>query len=291
MPLQGNLTDLPLIDLVQVLTLQNKTGVLSISRDFSQGQVCFSRSKLYSAFVHHTNTHKHLEGVEALYDLLQWPDGQFNFELTSSLPAVQNVNVNWDYIILEHCRRQDELEQQQAFRKRASLRPRLSPNPSAQAEVTLSLEDWQVLLQVNGQVTFEDIARVTRLALDQVLKIGQKLEKQGLIDADSTTPAPAPGRLGHVSPWQPGAVPSQSQYYSRERQVSESPPSNPRDRIATARLTSSPPRHYLPPEPVGREYPAPIMAPIMATPVGDSTNRPKVQRGLLSSIMSKIRGL
>jgi hypothetical protein len=270
MSLQGNLTDLPLIDLMQVLTLQNKTGILSVNRDFSQAQICFNQSRIYSAFSRHTGRHQHpvdYQGEVALYDLLSWPDGQFCFELTSSLPGVQNVNVTWNYIVLEYCRRQDELERQKEFERLAAQRPRLLPNPPVQAQITLDLEDWQVLLQVNNQLTLQEIASNIRFDLTQVIKITQKLAKQGLLEIDSTIPATQPVAVGAgAASWQ--VNPAQTPGWRNSPQAQHQP-------------------HYLPAE---RDNQV-VHIKVAEGELRPTPARPQVQRGLLSGIMAKIRGL
>jgi hypothetical protein len=269
MSLQGNFTDLPLIDLMQVLTLQNKTGILSVNRDFSQAQICFNRSKIYSAFSRHIGNHRQpvdLQGEAALYDLLNWPDGQFCFELTSALPEVNNVNVSWDYIVLEYCRRQDERERQERLNKLGRLHPRLLPEPSVQAQITLDQEDWRVLLQVNNQLSLQEISTNIGRELEQVVKIAEKLQKQGLLEINSTLPAAQPVAAGLTAGWKSGAaspaVQATSGWRTRNYQPRHLPPARDNQLVEISVVED---RRSLP--------------------------KPQVQRGLLSAIMAKIRGL
>lgn len=281
MSLQGNLSDLPLIDLVQILTLQDKTGILSINREFSQAQICFTKARICAAHVHQRNRNQpllHLQGEEALYDLLSWTEGQFNLELTSSLP-ISNVNLSWNYIILEYCRRQDEQERVERMHKLAMVCPRLLPNPSAQAQITLELEDWQVLLQVNGQLTLHMIASNIRQELGRVLGIAEKLEKQGLLELSSNRPASEQSGFGTMSPaprWQPekALAPTANPGWSGTANPAAANP-------GWSRTTKPYPNTQLP-------------TPVAAGRVVVEENkvvRPQVQRGLLSGIMAKIRGL
>ncbi len=342
MSLQGNLVDLPLIDLVQVLTLQNKTGVLSISRDFSQAQVAFGKSRIYSAFVHHNEQNGHpvyKQGEDALYDLLEWPDGQFTFELTNALPNVENVQQKWDYMILEHCRRHDELEQKQRQGELLSSRPRLIPNPPAQAEITLDLEQWRILFQINGLLSLQEIATNTRQDPEEVVRIVGKLAKKGLIELDV---APLPPPVQDYAAYRQ-AQPHEAQHYSQvlpPRQEIEiysrlplpsqeapvrssytAPQNTPNPNYGPTQATRSTAgasnRPTLPPAP--RSYPSAVSQDFRAPnnrvteaaqafrsksesavtradsnakeQVPTSAPSPKVQRGVLSGIMAKIRGL
>ncbi len=273
MSLQGNLADLPLIDLVQLLTMQNKTGILSVSRNFSQAQICFSSSRIYSAFVHYTTRNRqqaHLEGEEALYNLLSWPEGQFCFELVSALPRAQNLDINWNHTVLEYCRRQDERERQNRLLQLASIRPRLVPNPPVRAEITLTLEDWQILLQVNGQASLQDIAANIRQPLEQIVKIAEKLKKQGLIELDSFIPAEIPAALGYTAPWQAG-----KSSYDKNAAITWAE----RDSHGSVRQL---------PAPEASRY---VVSTSTPRPASAEADKPKVQRGILSGLMAKIRGL
>lgn len=293
MALQGNLVDLPLFDLVQVLTLQNKTGVLSLNRDFSQAQVTFSKSKIYAAYVHHASHNGksiYKQGEDALYDLLGWPDGQFTFELTNALPAVENVQLQWDQLILEYCRRSDENEQKQRLHELISARPRLVPNPPMQAEITLDLEQWRVLFQVNGVLTIKEIATSIRQDPREVAEIATKLEKKGLIMFERTA--------------QPDLYPANYKTYyeasaeARSNAANRSQTTLPANSFGSRALVgaSSPPALTAPT--ASRALPAkfgpetlqfqPVGAPDRSVP---APNKPKVHRGVLSGIMAKIRGL
>ncbi len=283
MSLQGTLSDLPLIDLMQVLTLQNKTGILSISRNFSQAQVCFTKSKLYSAYVHHTGQKGRMvvrQGEDALYDLLEWPDGQFVFELSPAIPAEQNVHQSWDFIILEQCRREDEqLNKQQKITQIAHLRPRVSANPPAQAEITLNLDDWQVLLQIDGRQTVEAIANKLRLDLNVVVERVQKLVNYNLVELHEAEPAALPTAQGRE--------------IGRYMQV---PTEHYQSDYNQGAYTDNQVNYYTPPPPPpGPRWVGPVLSRELVT-VGSNesqqpASKPKVQRGLLSGIIARIRGL
>ncbi|HEX2914851.1 MAG TPA: DUF4388 domain-containing protein [Chloroflexia bacterium] len=267
MTLQGNLSDLPLVDLVQVLALQNRTGILSINHDYSQGQVCFSKSQIYSAFVHLQNPGSRpvtLQGEEAICELMDWPEGQFSFEISAGLPSARNVFVNWDYLILEQCRRHDEKARLQEPNQMVNVIPRLSPNPPSQAEITLDLEEWQVLLQINGNSTLDEISNRIQKPLNKIVELVQKLEKRNLI---------------HLSP----------AWVEAEVKVL-----NHNDNPVIGNLPAPQAISFTPPAP---RWSGPVLSnPLVAAqpvPVGAgvAAAKPKVQKGLLSNIMARIRGL
>ena len=246
MALQGNLSDLPLIDLVQVLALQNKTGVLSLSRHFSQAQVCFNKSCIFSTYIHDSNQQTTIQGADAIFELLNWSEGQFSFEITASLPATQNVWANWDYLVLEKCRRDDELTQNNPL---AEVCPHLSLEVPAQAEINLSLEEWQVLLKIDGHTSFQTIASSIRQSLEVVLNISQQLQSRLLVEIEQVP-----------------VFSAQVVYYEQ--------PTTPRWKMANA-----------------LRQPQLALAGAVTYPTNRNAEKPKVQRGVLSNLMAKIRGL
>lgn len=190
MALQGNIADLPLVDLMQVLTIQRKTGILTLVQNFSQAQVAFTQSRLYSAFLWHLTPHGkkvHVEGVPAMHELMDWQDGQFTFEVTDLLPPVENVSVPLDYLILEHCRISDEqtrLEEETW----GALRPCLVDQPPDQGEIRLNLDELRVLLLVNSILTIREIGAMVQQEIQKTIGIARELEKRELI----SIPRPEP---------------------------------------------------------------------------------------------------
>ncbi len=296
MALQGNLVDLPLIDLVQVLTLQNKTGVLTLSRNFSQAQVAFTKSRIYSAFVHHTNQNGlsvYKQGEEALYDLLDWPDGQFTFELTNALPAVENVQVKWDHMILEYCRLSDEKDQKHHQNEIILTRPKLVPDPPYQAEIKLDLEQWRLLFQINGELTLKEIADNTRQDYRVIVSLAENLEKLGLITLERMA-QPKTKSANSRTYYQPSQEINNASANSLHspnmaRAFGKEPANRPYSKPPVLTAPSSDrtiPGHFAQPASISHFQPvSPQNNDAVAAP------KPKVQRGVLSGIMAKIRGL
>jgi hypothetical protein len=286
MSLQGNLLDLPLIDLVQVLTLQNKTGILSLSQDFSQAQVAFCKSRIYSVFVSHNTPNgvvAYKRGEEALYDLIDWTEGQFTFELTTILPAEQNVQCKWDYIILEHYRRQDEKEQKQQISKMLTACPCLVPTPSFQAEINLELDQWRVLFQINGILSVKEIAQNIQQKPEEVACIIDMLMKKGLVELklDPTT-VPAPSYQ-----------PLQQTTSRRDSQVNQAKPlSAPSKPFYSLNSSSSTTRTLETFTPLAQTGPSQaVRHNSQVADAGEVSEKPKVQRGVLANLMARIRGL
>lgn len=255
MSLQGNLTDMPLVDLVKVLILQGKTGHLELQRSHARGQICFKIGKLYAAQVWYSigAGPSYFQGEAALHELLGWPEGDFTFELNDHSTIGENVHNSWEVLLLEHYRRQDEREREYRLQH---IRPRLALNPPPQAQIQLSLEEWDVLLKIDGEHNLSQIAERCRRQPAEVDSLIQHFVKAGLVTLERIA-APL-GRSMVATGWQ--AQPHQD---------------------FTARS------NY---KPVSSEAMRPwTEAESQRQPTPVQTGR--VGRGLLASIMAKIRSL
>ncbi|HEX9187243.1 MAG TPA: DUF4388 domain-containing protein [Vicinamibacteria bacterium] len=103
MALQGNLEDLPLLDIIQIVSFSKKTGYLSIEMEGGEGAIVFREGLVVSAFTATSppadprlgtlpsaareNAVRSRIGF-ALEQLARLREGAFGFELTDDVPAV-----------------------------------------------------------------------------------------------------------------------------------------------------------------------------------------------------------
>src|SRR5436305_12444566 len=74
MAFQGSLKELPLPDIIQLVSVSGKTGVFSLHRNGdSSGEIYLRGGQIVHAFV------GDLQGEEAMYELAIWPEGEFVF--------------------------------------------------------------------------------------------------------------------------------------------------------------------------------------------------------------------
>src|SRR5262245_50676919 len=103
MSLTGNLEDLPLLDILQIVSFSKKTGFLSIHTSEGHSAIVFREGFVVSAFRSHgrpmTDAERALPGearvsrvrerIEAaLKQLIRLREGEFNFSLTEEPPTV-----------------------------------------------------------------------------------------------------------------------------------------------------------------------------------------------------------
>lgn len=97
---EGNLRDFSLAEIVQLLNLNRRSGVLHINAE-SNGDVIFDNGNMIFA------KYGHLEGEDAVYKAVPERNGQFHFEPGEKKvsPNIHGATMN---ILLEACRQADE---------------------------------------------------------------------------------------------------------------------------------------------------------------------------------------
>ena len=74
MAFQGSLKELPLPDIIQLVSVSGKTGVFTLKRNGdSSGEIYLRSGQIVHAHV------GDLTGEEAVYELAIWPEGEFVF--------------------------------------------------------------------------------------------------------------------------------------------------------------------------------------------------------------------
>ncbi|KAB2880931.1 response regulator [bacterium] len=99
--LYGKFSDLSLIDVLQLLIMNKKTGILTITRDGEKAELYFDDGRMLHA------EYKKFVGEEAVYNLGEWKEGVFRFERTdvNVSPTIHTVTMN---LLMEYCRITDE---------------------------------------------------------------------------------------------------------------------------------------------------------------------------------------
>jgi CheY-like chemotaxis protein len=112
---RGDLSQVPLIDLLQVLSMNRRTGVLSVSTATGAGEVRIFEGEVMDA------VYRRLEGEKAIYRLLGEREGSFAF-LPGGTASLRRVTVGTSMLVMEAMRQFDEV---------ARLRVDLAPGGDA----------------------------------------------------------------------------------------------------------------------------------------------------------------
>ncbi|HEX7900932.1 MAG TPA: response regulator [Planctomycetota bacterium] len=100
-PLTGTLADFPIVDIVQVLSMTQKTGTLKLGKKGKDAGMAMERGEVRHAWV------ENLEGEDAFYRLLDWDDATFAFE-SGRLPTKVTIGTPTMTMLMEGARRKDE---------------------------------------------------------------------------------------------------------------------------------------------------------------------------------------
>jgi response regulator RpfG family c-di-GMP phosphodiesterase len=100
----GSLREMPLPDVLQVLSRTRKTGLLKVSSGGYAGEIQFGNGSIYNAI------YRHLRGENAVYSLLALSDGEFALDPSFS-PSSRAIQLSTEQLLLEGMRRMDEAAQ------------------------------------------------------------------------------------------------------------------------------------------------------------------------------------
>ena len=99
--LQGQLNDFKLIEILQMLNMTQKSGILSIFFDYGDGQIVFDIGEITFAIF------GNLTGEKAIHKMLTQDHGSFTFEKDTG-ETEKNINKSTMQLILDCCQMLDE---------------------------------------------------------------------------------------------------------------------------------------------------------------------------------------
>lgn len=174
MAFQGSLRELPLPDIIQLVSVSGKTGMFSLEREsYPTGEIFLRGGRIVHARV------GELAGEEAIYELAVWPEGDFVFtpgrEATSDTIKKSNTN-----LLMEAARRIDEW---QVLSKKIPS-TRLVPVFTATAtttSVSLTPQEWQLVSKIDERRSIDEIARGLGKSAFDVSKLLYGLLTSGLL--------------------------------------------------------------------------------------------------------------
>ena len=179
MALQGDISDFPLTDIIQLLDLSKKTGAVHIEGQRGQqqldGWLYFRDGRIIGAQL------GKLPPLEAAYTFFTFTSGPFPFhdDIQIETPAITQSN---EMIIMEGIMRQDAWSKIQDHVPSLTMVPQLVTNPaSTGTEINLEADEWRVLTMVNAKNTVAQIAQRSGLGEVRTCEIIAQLLSSGLI--------------------------------------------------------------------------------------------------------------
>jgi hypothetical protein len=181
--LRGNLTKLPLLDILSLLSLRRQTGRLELENGSQSGEIYLTDGNL----VHSVTGAQ--EGEAAIYTMMSWLQGDFNFIPDADAPE-ESITTHTEQLLLEGARRVEEWADIKKAIPSTNVVFKFSPSGSPDA-VSLEPNEWQVLTQVNGARSVTEIAGVLGRDEFTVAKVLYGLISAGLLEVGEK-PAASP---------------------------------------------------------------------------------------------------
>jgi hypothetical protein len=180
MALKGTLGDFSLIDIMQLVDLGKKTGVVIVhgrrGDEQLEGRLYFAEGKIHSAEL------ADLVGEEAAFTLFTATDGPFEFVEMAQLPP-RNVHVSNEVVIMEGVGRQDQWASIARRVPSGELIFRLVPNPRPTShEINFEVDKWRVLTLINGKTSVDQIVQRSGLSRFRAYQILAELVEAGLAE-------------------------------------------------------------------------------------------------------------
>src|SRR5512133_3746479 len=131
MAFQGSLKELPLPDIIQLVSVSGKTGKFTLAQESATGYIYLKNGQMIHATV------LDLIGEEAIYALAIWNQGDFQFTPNEEAPQ-QTITKSNTNLLMEAARRLDEWRVLSKKIPSVDLVPVLVPRQNRHEQITLN---------------------------------------------------------------------------------------------------------------------------------------------------------
>ena len=208
MSFQGSIQELPVPDIIQLVSVSGKTGMFMLARGSERGYIFLRSGRIVHAEL------GGLTGEEAVYALAIWSTGDFQFTPGKEVETVSIDKTNTS-LLMEAARRLDEWKVLARKIPGVDYVPVLKPREVGEP-ISLSPPEWNLITRIDGMRTVEELARAAGSNSFDTAKVLYGLVTSDLIamrPRDSVArPASAPAGLspGSARPAASGPSPSGS---------------------------------------------------------------------------------
>ena len=164
MAFQGSLKELPLPDIIQLVSVSGKTGKFALTRDADRGFIWLKNGQMVHAVV------GDLVGEEAIYALAIWNQGEFQFSANEE-PDRQTITKSNTNLLMEAARRLDEWRVLSKKIPSVDHVPELLARENRHEQVTLNPQEWLLITRIDGHRSITEIGRALNLSSFDVAKI------------------------------------------------------------------------------------------------------------------------
>src|SRR5881394_3905884 len=164
MAFQGSLKELPLPDIIQLVSVSGKTGKFTLSRDADRGFIYLKNGQMVHASV------ADMVGEEAIYALAIWNQGDFQFT-PSEEPERQTITKSNTNLLMEAARRLDEWRVLSKKIPSVDHVPELQVRENRHEQITLNPQEWTLVTKIDGNRSIAEIGKALNMASFDVAKI------------------------------------------------------------------------------------------------------------------------
>lgn len=164
MAFQGSLKELPLPDIIQLVSVSGKTGKFTLTRDNDRGYIFLKNGQMVHALV------ADLIGEEAIYALAIWNQGEFQFN-PGEEPDRQTITKSNTNLLMEAARRLDEWRVLSKKIPSVDHVPELMARENRHEQVTLNPHEWMLITKIDGNRSIAEIGRTLNISSFDVAKI------------------------------------------------------------------------------------------------------------------------
>lgn len=164
MAFQGSLKELPLPDIIQLVSVSGKTGKFTLSRDEDRGFIFLKNGQMVHSRV------GELIGEEAIYALAIWNHGEFQFT-PGEEPDRQTITKSNTNLLMEAARRSDEWRVLSKKIPSVDLVPHLLARENRHEQITLNPQEWMLITRIDGHHSITEIGHALGMSSFDVAKI------------------------------------------------------------------------------------------------------------------------
>lgn len=164
MAFQGSLKELPLPDIIQLVSVSGKTGKFTLARDDERGFIYLKNGQMVHAEI------ADLIGEEAIYALAIWNHGDFQFAagVEADQQTITRSNTN---LLMEAARRLDEWRVLSKKISSIDLVPELQVRQNRHEQITLNPQEWVLVTRIDGNRSIAEIGNAASMSAFEVSKI------------------------------------------------------------------------------------------------------------------------
>jgi len=171
--LKGNLSQLKLVDILQILCNSQRTGKLSLMYGDDAADIYF-----LSGNIIHARYGESL-GEDVIYQILSWNEGLFTFYPNIS---VKNRTINTPVSTIIEKSKQIENEWSAIRKSIPNVNLVFKMSSGTPSEISLTANEWNILRHINGVDCIKTIAKKVDMPLLDVTKAFLKLYQADLIE-------------------------------------------------------------------------------------------------------------